>query len=170
MNADDLRALQAPLKARYREEPSSALIRLSARGELGVSGLSCTVGTAAGPVVAGLHEAAGGDGSAACAGTMLLEALAACAGVTLSAVATAMGVSIRGGTVHAEGDLDMRGTLGVSKDVPIGFEAIRLRFELDGDATEEQLAKLVALTERYCVVYQSLVKPPLLSATISARP
>src|SRR5262245_23230250 len=165
MNAEQLRALQAPLKARYREEPSASRVTLRARGALAADGVACKVETGRALVEAGLHPATGGDGRAACSGDMLLEALAACAGVTLRAVATALDVPIRRGTVTAEGDLDFRGTLGVSKDVPIGFEAIRLHFDLDTDATAEQLATLMKLTERYCVVYQTLNKPPKLAVS-----
>jgi uncharacterized OsmC-like protein len=159
MKADDLRAVQAPLKERYKTEPGAALITLRASGTLGEN-VSCKVETGKALVAAGLHPATGGDGSYACSGDMLLEALAACAGVTMNAVATAIGVAIRSGRVDAEGDLDFRGTLGVSKEAPVGFQAIRLRFDLDTDATEEQLANLQRLTERYCVVYQTLRTPP----------
>jgi uncharacterized OsmC-like protein len=159
MNADELRALQTPLKERYRETPEAALVTLKARGRIGEN-VTCKVETGKALVAAGLHPATGGDGLAACSGDMLLEALAACAGVTMNAVATALGISIREGRVEAEGDLDFRGTLGVSKEVPVGFQSIRLRFDLDTDATEEQLANLQRLTERYCVVYQTLRKPP----------
>jgi uncharacterized OsmC-like protein len=155
MNADELRSLQAPLKARYREDPGAALITLKAKGRIG-DGISCKVDTSKSVVEAGLHPATGGNGLAACSGDMLLEALAACAGVTLSAVATSIGVNVFDGTVTAEGDLDFRGTLGVSKDVPIGFQRIRLLFDLETDATEDQLSTLIRLTERYCVVYQTL--------------
>ncbi len=165
MNAEELRALQAPVKARYREDPAAALITLKAQGTLGAEGITCKVATGRAVVEAGLHPATGGDGLAACSGDMLLEALAACAGVTLRAVATALGVPVRSGTVTAEGDLDFRGTLGVNKEVPVGFRAIRLSFDLDSDATEEQLATLLKLTERYCVVYQTLQKRPSLSVT-----
>jgi uncharacterized OsmC-like protein len=163
MNADELRALQAPVKARYRDEPAAARLTLKARGELGAEGISCKVATGRALVEAGLHPATGGDGLAACSGDMLLEALVACAGVTLRAVATALAIPIRGGTVTAEGDLDFRGTLGVSKEAPVGFEAIRLHLDLDTDATAEQLATLLKLTERYCVVYQTLHRSPALS-------
>jgi uncharacterized OsmC-like protein len=159
MNAAELRARQAPLKERYRAEPEAARRTLRAQGRLG-QGITCRVETGRGPVVAGLHPAAGGDGLAACSGDMLLEALVACAGVTLGAVATAMGIAVRSGTVSAEADLDFRGTLGVSKEAPVGFEAIRLAFALDTDATEAQLATLLRLTERYCVVYQTLRGAP----------
>ena len=155
MKADELRALQSPLKERYREDPSAALITLRAQARLG-EGVTCRVETGKAMVDAGLHPATGGNGLSACSGDMLLEALAACAGVTIRAVATAIGVDIRNGDVHAEGDLDFRGTLGVSKEVPVGFQRIRLSFDLDTDATEEQLVSLMRLTERYCVVYQTL--------------
>ena len=160
MNAEQLRALQAPIKARYSEEPGAALVTLSARGRLGEEGVTCNVETGRALVEAGLHPATGGDGRSVCSGDMLLEALVACAGVTLRAVATAIDVSVRGGTIRAEGDIDFRGTLGVSKTVPVGFVAIRLAFDLDTDATPEQLATLFKLTERYCVVYQTLRNPP----------
>ncbi len=156
---DDLKSLQAPLKERYRSEPEAALITLKAEGRIG-EGVTCSVQTGRAIVEAGLHPATGGDGSFACSGDMLLEALAACAGVTIGAVATAIGVNLRGGTVHAEGDLDFRGTLGVSKEAPVGFQSIRLAFVLDTDASEEQLATLLRLTERYCVVYQTLRQAP----------
>jgi len=158
MNAEELRSLQAPLKERYRQQPQTALITLRAEGRLG-EGVTCRVETGKAPVEAGLHPATGGDGRSACSGDMLLEALVGCAGVTLSAVATALGIRLRDATVRAEGDLDFRGTLGVSKDVPVGFRQIRLQFDLDTDASEEQLATLLRLTERYCVVYQTLSRP-----------
>ena len=163
MNADELRALQAPLKDRYRSLPESALITLRARGRLGDENIACNVETGKALVQAGLHPGTGGDGSFACSGDMLLEALVACAGVTLKAVATALNVSLRSGTVIAEGDLDFRGTLGVDKQAPVGFSNIRLRFELDTDASRQQLDQLVALTERYCVIYQTLRNPPAIS-------
>src|SRR5262245_8646878 len=165
MKVEELRALQAPLKARYQENPSTALVTCRARGTLNADGVSCTVETKPAPVVAGLHRAAGGDGSAACAGDMLLEALVACAGVTLQVVATALRIPLRGGTVTAEGDMDFRGTLGLSKEVPVGFQAVRLHFDFDTDATSEQIANLIRLTERYCVVYQTLQKQPSLTTT-----
>jgi uncharacterized OsmC-like protein len=168
MKADELKALQAPVKARYREEPAAALLTLKARGSLG-EGVTCKVETGRAVAEAGLHPATGGDGLAVCAGDMLLEALVGCAGVTLRAVATALGIPVRGGTVSAEGDLDFRGTLGVSKEAPVGFKAIRLHFELDTDATDEQLATLLRLAERYCVVYQTLRQTPALSASAAAR-
>ena len=164
MNADELRSLQAPLKQRYRENPQAAVITLRADGRLGDAAVSCRVetGKAIGKAIieAGLHPASGGDGSVACSGDMLLEALVACAGVTLRAVATAIGVDLRGARVTAEGDLDFRGTLGVAKDAPVGFRAIRLRFDLDTDADAEQRASLLRLTERYCVVLQTLRHTP----------
>ena len=166
MNVDQLRELQAPLKARYRDEPDAAVITLKARGEIGQEGLACRVETGRALVEAGLHPATGGSGLQACSGDMLLEALAACAGVTLSAVATALGIEVRKGTVEAEGDLDFRGTLGVAKEAPVGFTAVRLRFALDTDAGEEQLAALLKLTERYCVVLQTLRSPAEISASL----
>jgi len=169
MDADELRALQTPLKERYRAEPAAALVTLRARGRLGEVGVSCRVETGRALVEAGLHPATGGDGRAACSGDLLLEALVACAGVTLKAVATALALPLAGGTVSAEGDLDFRGTLGVTKDVPVGFQAIRLRFDLDTAATQEQLDSLLRLTERYCVVYQTLKQPASVAVTLSAR-
>jgi uncharacterized OsmC-like protein len=160
MDADSLRALQAPLKARYREDAGAALITLKANGTLDDANIVCKVDTGRALVEAGLHPATGGDGIAACSGDMLLEALVACAGVTVKAVATALGIELRGGTVSAEGDLDFRGTLGVEKTAPVGFKSIRLSFDLDTDADEEKLASLRKLTERYCVVYQTLRTPP----------
>ena len=162
MNADELRALQAPLKERYREAPSAALITLRAEGRLG-EGVTCRVETGKALAVAGLHPATGGTGLAACSGDMLLEALVACAGVTMNAVATALGIELRDATLRAEGDLDFRGTLGVAKDVPVGFQNIRLSVALDTDAPPEQIDTLLRLTERYCVVYQTLAHPPMLS-------
>lgn len=167
MNVDQLRELQAPLKARYRDEPGSAVITLKARGEIGQEGLACKVDTGRALVEAGLHPATGGSGLQACSGDMLLEALAACAGVTLSAVATALGIEVRRGSVETEGDLDFRGTLGVAKDAPVGFQAIRLRFTLDTDASQEQLDTLLKLTERYCVVLQTLKTPAQTEAVLS---
>jgi uncharacterized OsmC-like protein len=158
MNADEIRSLQAPLKERYREHPATALITLRAEGRIG-EGVTCKLETGKALVEAGLHPSTGGDGLSACSGDMLLEALVACAGVTLRAVATALGIQLRDATVRAEGDLDFRGTLGVSKDVAVGFQRIRLHFDLDTDASEEQLATLIRLTERYCVVYQTLNHP-----------
>lgn len=166
MNAEELRALQAPLKEIYRDTPEAALITLRARGRVG-EGITCKVETGKALVAAGLHPATGGDGLAACSGDMLLEALVACAGVTLQAVATAIGVNLRDAVVSAEGDLDFRGTLGVSKEVPVGFRDIRLNFELDTDADEEQLKSLLRLTERYCVVFQTLRRSPELTVSRS---
>ncbi|HUR95677.1 MAG TPA: OsmC family protein [Gemmatimonadales bacterium] len=165
MHADELRALQAPLKDAYRAKPESALITLKATGRLDESAVSCHVDTGRTLVEAGLHPATGGTGLMACSGDLLLQALVACAGVTLRAVATALAVPVRGGQVRAEGDLDFRGTLGVSKEAPVGFRAIRLHFALDTDAAPEQLATLEKLTERYCVVLQSLRTSPTLSVT-----
>lgn len=160
MLRDELRALQAPLKDRYREEPEAARITLHAEGELG-EGVTCSVKTAKAMATAGLHPATGGDGTALCSGDMLLEALAACAGVTLRAVATSLDLVVDGGRVRAEGDLDFRGTLGVDRDAPVGFAEIRLTFDLDAPLlTDEELATLVRLTERYCVVLQTLRQPP----------
>jgi uncharacterized OsmC-like protein len=158
MNADEIRSLQAPLKERYRQRPDMALVTLRAEGRIG-EGVTCQVETGKALVEAGLHPATGGDGLSACSGNMLLEALVACAGVTLRAVATALDIQLRDATVRAEGDLDFRGTLGVSKDVAVGFQQIRLHFDLDTDASEEQLTTLLRLTERYCVVYQTLNHP-----------
>ena len=158
MTADELRELQAPLKARYREHPETALITLTAKGQVGEN-IACKIETGKARVEAGLHPATGGDGKSACSADMLLEALVGCAGVTLSAVATALNIPLRSATIRAEGDLDFRGTLGVSKDVPVGFKEIRLNFDLDTDAGEDQLATLIRLTERYCVVYQTLSHP-----------
>ena len=168
MNADELRALQAPLKDRYREQPDAAVITLRAKGRLGDDGLTCKVETGKALVEAGLHPATGGDGMAACSGDMLLEALVACAGVTLRAVATALEIELKGGTVSAEGDLDFRGTLGVSKEAPVGFRDIRLSFDLETDAPADKLESLVKLTERYCVVYQTLRSPAKLGLTVKA--
>ncbi|AWJ86721.1 osmotically inducible protein OsmC (plasmid) [Azospirillum sp. TSH58] len=166
MDAQDLRALQAPLKDKYKEAPDSAVVTLKARGALDDSGIACKVETGRALVEAGLHPATGGPGTQACSGDMLLEALVACAGVTLKAVATALEFKLRGGTVSAEGDLDFRGTLGVAKDAPVGFRAIRLRFDLDTDEPAERIATLTKLTERYCVVYQTLANPPPMALSI----
>ena len=160
MTTAELRGLQAPLKERYRNEPGSAIMTLRAKGDLAAQGVTCKVETGRGLIVAGLHPATGGDGTAACAGEMLLEALAGCAGVTLRAVATALAIPVRGGTVTVEGDLDFRGTLAVSKEAPVGFKEIRLQFDLDSDASAEQIETLVKLTKRCCVVYQTLASPP----------
>ena len=160
MKSEELRALQAPLKNTYRETPEAAVITLSAAGTLDGEGIACSVQTGKALVEAGLHPASGGDGTQACSGDMLLEALVACAGVTLRAVATALGIEVRGGRVSAEGDLDFRGTLGVDKEAPVGFRDIRLAFDLDTDADTDSLATLFKLTERYCVIYQTLRNPP----------
>jgi len=157
MNSEELKALQAPLKEKYRLHPESAIITLRAKGKI-EEGISCKVETGRALVEAGLHPATGGTGMLACSGDLLLEALVACAGVTIKAVATAIGVEIKDGIVSAEGDLDFKGTLGVSKEVSVGFKDIRLKFELELDATDDQLASLAKLTERYCVVYQTLMK------------
>ena len=157
MNSEELKNIQSPIKEKYREQPEAAIITLRASGKVG-EGISCKIDTGKAMVEAGLHPATGGSGLQVCSGDMLLEALVACAGVTLSAVSTAIGVNISSGTVSAEGDLDFRGTLGVSKEAPVGFKTIRLSFLLDCDATTEQLQSLSKLTERYCVVYQTLVK------------
>src|ERR1700730_9000065 len=168
VKSSELRELQAPHKERYRAEPEAALVTLRAHGRLGEEGLTCKVETGRALVEAGLHPATGGDGLSACSGDMLLEALAACAGVTLRAVATALDIQIRGGTVTAEGDLDFRGTLAVSKEADVGFKAIRLNFDLDTDATPEQLESLLRLTRRYCVVYQTLEKPAQLTVGLDS--
>jgi uncharacterized OsmC-like protein len=165
MDSEQLRALQSPLKDRYRNEPSAATITLNAEGRIGEN-VTCSVETGRALVAAGLHSATGGDGSHVCSGDMLLQALVACAGVTLNAVATALAIPIKRGDVRAEGDLDFRGTLGVDKSAPVGFTAIRLFFDLKSDAPAEQLATLLKLTERYCVVLQTLRNSPTLKATI----
>jgi uncharacterized OsmC-like protein len=157
MNAEELKNIQAPIKEKYRQQPDAAIITLKAQGKIGV-GISCSVETGRALVEAGLHPATGGNGLQACSGDLLLQALVACAGVTLNAVSTAIGITLNDATVKAEGDLDFRGTLGVSKEVAVGFKAIRLSFILDCDATAEQVQTLAKLTERYCVVYQTLVK------------
>ena len=162
MTADELRSLQAPLKAHYREHPEAALVTLRAEGRVGQN-VTCKIETGKARVETGLHAATGGDGQSACSADMLLEALVGCAGVTLSAVATALNISLRGATITAEGDLDFRGTLGVSKDAPVGFKEIRLNFNLDTDAPDEQVATLIRLAERYCVVYQTLSRPATIS-------
>ena len=163
MQSDELRALQAPLKEAYRTAPERAMVTLRADGRLDDTAISCHVDTGRAIVEAGLHPATGGTGVLACSGDLLLQALVACAGVTLRAVATALAIPVRGGAVHAEGDLDFRGTLGVAKDAPVGFQTIRLRFALDTDASAEQLATLERLTERYCVVLQTLRGSPTVS-------
>ncbi len=164
MDATELRDVQAPIKAQYREDPDAAVITLSAEGVIG-EGVSCSVNTGRALVEAGLHPATGGSGMHACSGDMLLEALVACAGVTLNAVATALELKVRDATVKAEGDLDFKGTLGVDKGAPVGFRDIRLSFDIDGDLTEDELATLMKLTERYCVVYQTLTSAPPISVT-----
>jgi uncharacterized OsmC-like protein len=166
MNADQLKALQAPLKEQYKVDPDAAMITLRAKGRA-TENVACKVETGRALVEAGLHPATGGDGSFACSGDMLLEALVACAGVTLRAVATSIGVDLRDATVRAEGDLDFRGTLGVAREVPVGFQRIRLAFDLTTDASEEQIATLMRLTERYCVVYQTLRRPPEIAVSRS---
>jgi len=167
MNADELRALQAPIKERYKKDAAAAVVTLRAEGRIG-EGIACRVDTGRALVEAGLHPASGGSGLQACSGDMLLEALVACAGVTLKAVATAIGVALRDAKVLAEGDLDFRGTLGVAKDAPVGFREVRLRFELDTDASPEQQKKLVELTERYCVVLQTVRQTPPVTISIAA--
>jgi uncharacterized OsmC-like protein len=168
MDAASLKELQAPIKQRYRDAPEAAVVTLKAEGEIG-EGLSCSVNTARALVEAGLHPATGGSGLQACSGDMLLEALVACAGVTLNAVATALGLKLSGARVRAEGDLDFRGTLGVAKDAPVGFRAIRLTFDLDNDLSEEEQASLLKLTERYCVVYQTLRNSPPIEVKAEVR-
>ena len=170
MDSTALRELQAPLKARYREEPGAALITLRAEGELADGAIACKVETGRALVEAGLHPATGGSGLEACSGDMLLEALVACAGVTLKAVATALEFRLGGGTVKAEGDLDFRGTLGVDRTAPVGFRAIRLAFALDTDEPQDRIDSLLKLTERYCVVLQTLRNPPAITAALSRRP
>jgi uncharacterized OsmC-like protein len=165
MNSEQLRTLQAPLKARYKEEPAAGVVTLSARSRLDDGQIACKVETGKAMVTAGLHPATGGDGTLVCSGDMLLEALAACAGTTLKAVSTALSIPLKNATVIAEGDVDFRGTLGVSKEAPVGFRAIRLRFDLETEAPAEQVAKLVELTERYCVVYQTLRGPNQLTVS-----
>jgi uncharacterized OsmC-like protein len=167
MDATTLRELQTPLKSRYREDPAAAVVTLTADGELDGTGVACRVRTATALAEAGLHPATGGDGTQLCSGDMLLEALVACAGVTLRAVATSLGLQAAG-TVHAEGDLDFRGTLGVDKAAPVGFREIRLRFDLDTTASEEDVATLIRLTERYCVVLQTLRSSPATSVSVQA--
>ncbi len=168
MDTEKLKALQSPLKEKYRQEPEKALVTLKARGRIGAA-ITCKVETGKALVEAGLHPATGGDGLSACSGDMLLEALVACAGVTLRAVATAIGVDLKDATVSAEGDLDFRGTLSVSREAPVGFKHVRLRFDLDSDATPDELESLIKLTERYCVVYQTLSRTPDMSVTYQKR-
>jgi uncharacterized OsmC-like protein len=167
MDSNELRAAQQPLKDAYRSDPRQAVVTLRADGQLGEQAISCSVATGQALAEAGLHPASGGDGSLACSGDMLLQALVACAGVTLRAVATSLGIPVAGGRVSAEGDLDFRGTLAVSKDAPVGFTAIRLSFDLDTEASDEQAETLLRLTERYCVVYQTLARPAQLSVSLA---
>lgn len=169
MNADELRGIQAPLKEHYKTDPEAALVTLTAWGELDGKGIACRVDTGHALIKAGLHPATGGTGEMACSGNMLLDALAACAGVTLKAVAVALGFDLKGGSVSVEGDLDFRGTLGVSREAPVGFRAIRVRFELVTSEPQERIDTLTRLTERYCVVLQSLARPPALSFSVSSR-
>jgi uncharacterized OsmC-like protein len=169
MDSAALRAAQQPLKDAYRKDPQEAVVTLRAQGQLGEEDVSCSVATGQALAVAGLHPASGGDGSLACSGDMLLQALVACAGVTLRAVATSLRIPVAAGTVRAEGDLDFRGTLAVSKDAPVGFTSIRLSFELDTDASDEQIATLLSLTERYCVVYQTLAHPVRVSGSAARK-
>jgi uncharacterized OsmC-like protein len=168
MTADELGSLQAPLKTQYRERPETALVTLRAEGRVDRN-ITCKIETGKAHVEAGLHPATGGDGQSACSADMLLEALVGCAGVTLSAVATALNISLRSATIRAEGDLDFRGTLGVAKDVPVGFKEIRLNFDLATDASEDQIATLIRLTERYCVVYQTLSHPANISVSTASQ-
>lgn len=167
MTGDELRALQKPLKDKYAADPAAALVTMHATAQVSQGNLTCHVATPNGPVDAGLHSAAGGSGEWVCSGDMLLQSLVACAGVTLSAVSTAMGIVLKSASIQAEADVDFRGTLGLSKEVPIGVSAVRLNFQIDSEATPEQLAKLVQLTERYCVIFQTLKNPPQLSVTIN---
>ena len=164
MKSEELRSIQKPLKERYREQPNSAMITLKAHGRVG-EGVTCNIQTGKALVEAGLHPATGGNGMSVCSGDMLLEALVACAGVTLASVATALDISLSDAVIRAEGDLDFRGTLGVSKDTPVGFQHIRLHFDLDTNASEEQISKLIGLTERYCVVYQTLRQSPQITVS-----
>ena len=167
MDSAELRAMQAPYKDKYKSDPDAAIITLKAHGSIDESKIACKVETGRALAVAGLHPATGGSGAELCSGDMLLEALVACAGVTLKAVATALGIPLKAGVVRAEGDLDFRGTLGVTKDAPVGFREIRLTFDLDTEATQEQVDSLIKLTERYCVIFQTLAKPPKLGLAIN---
>jgi uncharacterized OsmC-like protein len=167
MDSAELRAMQAPYKDKYKSDPDAAIITLKAQGSIDESKIACKVETGRALAVAGLHPATGGSGAELCSGDMLLEALVACAGVTLKAVATALGIPLKAGVVRAEGDLDFRGTLGVAKDAPVGFREIRLTFDLDTDASQEQIDSLIKLTERYCVIFQTLARPPKLGLTIN---
>ena len=168
MNADELRALQAPFKSKYREDERAAMLTLSVKGDLHEPAIACKIDTGRHLVEAGLHRATGGSGLQACSGDMLLEALVACAGVTVCAMATTLGIEVRNGTVSAEGDVDLRGVLGVNEEVPVAFQNIRLCFDLDSDANAEQLATLMELTERYCVIYQTLRQPPAFAVRFAA--
>ena len=167
MDSAELRAMQAPYKDKYKSDPEAAIITLKAHGSIDESKIACKVETGRALAVAGLHPATGGSGAELCSGDMLLEALVACAGVTLKAVATALAIPLKAGVVRAEGDLDFRGTLGVAKDAPVGFREIRLTFDLDTEATQEQIDSLIKLTERYCVIFQTLAKPPKLGLAIN---
>jgi len=167
MDSAELRAMQAPYKDKYKSDPDAAIITLKAQGSIDESKIACKVETGRALAVAGLHPATGGSGAELCSGDMLLEALVACAGVTLKAVATALAIPLKAGVVRAEGDLDFRGTLGVAKDAPVGFREIRLTFDLDTDATQEQIDSLIKLTERYCVIFQTLARPPKLGLAIN---
>jgi uncharacterized OsmC-like protein len=167
MDSAELRAMQAPYKDKYKSDPDAAIITLKAHGSIDESKIACKVETGRALAVAGLHPATGGSGAELCSGDMLLEALVACAGVTLKAVATALGIPLKAGIVRAEGDLDFRGTLGVAKDAPVGFREIRLTFDLDTEATQEQVDSLIKLTERYCVIFQTLARPPKLGLAIN---
>ena len=167
MDSAELRAMQAPYKDKYKSDPDAAIITLKAHGSIDESKIACKVETGRALAGAGLHPATGGSGAELCSGDMLLEALVACAGVTLKAVATALGIPLKAGVVRAEGDLDFRGTLGVAKDAPVGFREIRLTFDLDTEATQEQIDSLIKLTERYCVIFQTLAKPPKLGLAIN---
>jgi uncharacterized OsmC-like protein len=169
MDAAELRAMQAPIKDRYKSDPQAAVITLKAKGTLDDAGIACKVETGRALAVAGLHPATGGSGLELCSGDMLLEALVACAGVTLKAVATALDIPVKSGTVYAEGDLDFRGTLGVAKDTPVGFADIRLRFDVHTDATQDKLDQLLKLTERYCVVYQTLKSSPPIEVRLNRK-
>lgn len=170
MDSEELRSRQAPLKDSYRDDAAAALVTLSSSGELDAEDIVCRVETGKALVAAGLHPATGGSGSLACSGNMLLDALVACAGVTLKAVATAINFDLKGGRISVEGDLDFRGTLGVARDAPVGFSSIRVVFELDTDEPQERINQLTALTERYCVVFQTLIAPPVLSLEVEASP
>ena len=170
MDSEELRSRQAPLKDSYRDDAATALVTLSSSGELDAEDIVCRIETGKALVAAGLHPATGGSGSLACSGNMLLDALVACAGVTLKAVATAVNFDLKGGRISVEGDLDFRGTLGVARDAPVGFSTIRVVFELDTDEPQERINQLTALTERYCVVFQTLIAPPVLSLEVEASP